>query len=51
MPDYDLSTSTNLNWSNELFNEIGVRILSFVGVNLKDTTLTQYSELKKQQGI
>ena len=51
MPDYNPATSTNLNWSNELFNEIGIRILSFCSVNLKDTTLTQYSELKKQQGI
>tara|TARA_R110002020_G_scaffold54322_2_gene151594 strand:- start:125 stop:847 length:723 start_codon:yes stop_codon:yes gene_type:complete len=51
MPDYDDATSTDLNWSDELFNEIGVRILSFIGVNLKDNTITQYSELKKQQGI
>ena len=51
MPDYDSANSINLNWSDELFNEIGVRILSFVGVNLKDNTITQYSELKKQQGI
>ena len=51
MPDYDVTASTNLNWSNELFNEIGVRVLSFFSVNLKDSLLTQYSELKKQQGI
>ena len=51
MPDYDAVNSVNLNWSNELFNEIGIRILSFIGVNLKDSTVTQYSELKKQQGI
>ena len=51
MPDYDASTSVDLNWSNELFNEIGIRILSFMGINLKDSMMTQYSELKKQQGI
>lgn len=51
MPEYDATNSTDLNWSDELFNEIGVRILSFIGVNLKDTTISQYSELKKQQGI
>tara|TARA_R100000697_G_scaffold25983_1_gene34499 strand:+ start:6620 stop:7336 length:717 start_codon:yes stop_codon:yes gene_type:complete len=51
MPDYDPVNSIDLNWSNELFNEIAIRVLSFVGVNLKDNTLSQYSELKKQQGI
>ena len=51
MPDYDAVNSINLNWSNEVFNEIGIRVLSFIGVNLKDSTITQYSELKKQQGI
>jgi hypothetical protein len=51
MPDYDEPSSTNLNWSDELFNEIAVRVLNFIGVNLKDGTIQSYSELKKQQGI
>ena len=51
IPEYDDANSTNLNWSDELFNEIAIRVLSFMGVNLKDNTITQYSELKKQQGI
>ena len=51
IPVYDEPTSTNLAWSDELFNEIAIRVLSFIGINLRETTLSQYSEIKKQQGI
>ena len=51
LPAYDIVSSTDLAWSDELFNEISIRILSFVGINLRETILSQYAEVKKTQGI
>ena len=51
LPVYDITSSTNLAWSDELFNEIAIRILSFIGVNLRENVLAQYAEVKKIQGI
>lgn len=51
LPVFDTLNSTNLNWSDELFNEIAIRVLSFMGINLREANLTQYTELKKTQGI
>ena len=51
LPVYNSSASTNLAWSDELFNEIAIRVLSFIGINLREVTLSQYAEVKKTQGI
>jgi len=51
LPVYASSLSTNLAWSDELFNEIAIRVLSFIGINLREVTLSQYAEVKKTQGI
>jgi len=51
LPIYNPSASTNLAWSDELFNEIAIRVLSFIGINLRETVLSQYAEVKKTQGI
>jgi len=51
LPVYNSSASTNLAWSDELFNEIAIRVLSFIGINLRETVLSQYAEVKKTQGI
>ena len=50
-PVYDSLNSIDLEWPEQVFNEIAVRILSFVGVNLREGELTQYSEGKRQTGI
>ena len=50
-PTYNVGASTDLVWSDELFNEIAIRILSFIGINLREMSISQYSETKKQQGI
>ena len=50
-PVYDEASSTNLEFPDETFNEIAIRILSFVGINLRENQLSQFAELKKQQGI
>ena len=50
-PIYDSTNSVDLEFPDETFNEIAIRILSFVGINLRENQLTQYTELKKQQGI
>ena len=46
-----LRYSINLEWPEQVFNEIAIRILSFVGINLREPELAQYSEGKKQTGI
>ena len=51
LPVYTAAPSTNLAWSDELFNEIAIRVLSFIGINLREVTLSQYAEVKKTQGI
>lgn len=50
-PEYDSANSIDLEWPEQVFNEIAVRILSFVGINLREADLTQYSEGKRQTGI
>ena len=50
-PFHDAATSIDLEFPDETFNEIAIRILSFVGINLRENQLSQYTELKKQQGI
>ena len=50
-PIYDASTSVDLEWPEQVFNEIAVRILAFVGINLREADLAQYSEGKRQTGI
>ncbi len=50
-PQYDAANSIDLEWPEQVFNEIAVRILSFVGINLREADLTQYSEGKRQTGI
>ena len=50
-PVYFPGGSTDLEWSEQVFNEIAIRILAFVGVNLREVELTQYSEGKRQTGI
>ena len=43
--------SEMLEWNQQNFNDLAVRILSFLGINLKDNDLMQYSELKQRQGV
>ena len=50
-PVYSPTTSVDLEWAEQVFNEIAIRILAFVGVNLRESELAQYSEGKRQTGI
>jgi len=50
-PVYDSANSIDLEWPEQVFNEIAVRILSFVGINLREADLAQYSDGKRQTGI
>ena len=43
--------SEMLEWNQQNFNDLAVRILSFLGINLKDSDLMQYSEQKQRQGV
>ena len=46
-PVYDIATSIDLEWPIQVFNEISVRVLSFIGINLREGDLSQYSEGKR----
>ena len=50
-PVYDATTSIDLEWPIQVFNEIAIRVLAFVGINLREADLSQYSEGKRQTGI
>lgn len=42
------SDSQYLEWNQQNFNDLAVIILAFLGVNLKDSELVQFSQLKQQ---
>lgn len=42
------SDSQFLEWNQQNFNDLSVLILAFLGVNLKDSELIQFSQLKQQ---
>jgi hypothetical protein len=48
-PVYDSSTSTDFEWDQFSFNNIAAVYLSLIGINLKDSELSQFSEMYKQQ--
>jgi len=50
-PVYNAAASTDFEWPEQVFNEIAIRILAFVGINLREAELAQYSEGKRQTGI
>jgi len=50
-PVYNPGTSIDLEWPEQVFNEIAIRILAFVGINLREPELAQYSEGKRKTGI
>ena len=50
-PVFDPVNSVDLEWHPLTHNEIIVRTLSLVGINLREEQLLQYAEMKKSQGI
>ena len=50
-PVYDSVNSIDLEWPVQVLNEIAIRVLSFIGINLRENDLAQYSEGKRQTGI
>lgn len=49
-PVYNASASTNFEMPEDTHNEICYRILSYLGINLRDGELSQYAEKMKQTG-
>jgi len=50
-PVYNIASSIHLEWPVQVFNEIAIRILAFVGINLREAELSNYGEGKRQTGI
>lgn len=50
-PVYDAANSVDIEFPKEMHNELMVKILSYVGINLREGELIQYAETKNQQGI
>lgn len=48
---YNPGASTDIEFAEETLNEIAAKILSYVGINLREPQLIQYSEMQKQNGI
>ena len=46
---YDSANSTQLEWSDLYIRKVILKALSYLGVNLNDQALTQYSEAKAQE--
>lgn len=49
--DYNKSNSTQLLWSEEHINEIVIKSLQLLGVNISEQGMIQYAEVKDQQKI
>tara|TARA_R100000008_G_scaffold26150_1_gene14217 strand:- start:969 stop:1718 length:750 start_codon:yes stop_codon:yes gene_type:complete len=50
-PVYAPANSVDLEWPEQVFNEIAIRMLAFIGINLREADLAQYSETKRQTGV
>jgi len=50
-PVYDPANSVNVDAPDEAMNEIAFRMLSFLGINVREQMLIQYSEQKKALGV
>jgi hypothetical protein len=50
-PVYDANNSIHLEFPDETLNEMLAKILSYVGINLREPQLVQYSETQKNAGI
>lgn len=48
---YDSANSVQLEFPEDVQNEICVRILSYFGISIRETDVTQYAETKASQGI
>ena len=47
----DPGTSVEFEWPESMHNDLMRIILSYIGVNIRDTELVQYAEQKKAQGV
>ena len=50
-PVYDDTSSVDVDAPDEAMNEIAFRMLSFLGMNIREQQLVQYSEQLKSQGV
>lgn len=48
---YDAGNSLDWEFRDQVHNEICMKILSYIGIHLREGDLLQYAELKNQQGI
>ena len=47
---YDASSSVDFEYPSDMFIDVVSVILSYLGINMRDESITQYSELRKQRG-
>jgi hypothetical protein len=50
-PVYNDANSVDIEFPDETLNEIAMKILSYVGINLREPSLMQYSETQKNAGL
>lgn len=43
--------STNLEWPEDCINQVVIKALSIIGINLSDTEINQFSQIKSQQNF
>lgn len=48
-PVYDSANSVNIEAPKEIFTKIAMRILSYLGVNIREPQLIQYAEMQEQK--
>lgn len=48
---YDAGNSVDWEFPDEVHNELCIKVLSYIGIRLREEELIQYAELKNKQGI
>ena len=49
--EYDATNSTEWEWGKGEHTTLTMMLLSYIGINLKESDLFQYSELRKKEGV
>jgi hypothetical protein len=50
-PQYDPSTSVDIESPDETHNDIAIRVLRYLGISIREMQLSQYAQAMNQEGV
>lgn len=48
---FNEASSTNLEWPEDCLNQVAIKTLSLIGINLSDAEISQFAQIKSQQNF